>query len=208
MASATAFSATGDKSGTVELPEGLFGVEPNPHVMWEAVVNFQANQRLGTVKVKTRAEVNRSNAKPWKQQGTGRARAGTFRSPLWVGGGRIHGPMPRDHSYKLPRKVRRLALKSALSDRAAHDRVVVIEALEMTEPKTRTVWNLLTKMDLWDQKVLVLTNELTDNLELSVRNLPNVVALEAREANTYTVLAADWVLVTRKGLEQLEEVFA
>jgi large subunit ribosomal protein L4 len=104
--------------------------------------------------------------------------------------------------------VRRLALKSALSDRAAHDRVVVIEALEMTEPKTRTVWNLLAKMDLWDQKVLVLTDELSDNLELSVRNLPNVVALEAREANTYTVLAADWVLVTRKGLEQLEEVFA
>jgi large subunit ribosomal protein L4 len=118
MASASHYSADGDKAGTIDLPEDVFGIEPNPHAVWEAVVNFQANQRQGTVKVKSRGEISRSNSKPWRQKGTGRARAGTWRSPLWIGGGRIHGPRPRDHSYRIPKKVRRLALKSALTDRA------------------------------------------------------------------------------------------
>jgi large subunit ribosomal protein L4 len=207
MATATAYSASGEKTGSVDLPEGVFGIEPNEHAVWEAVVNFQANQRQGTVKVKSRGEVSRSNSKPWRQKGTGRARAGTFRSPLWVGGGRIHGPRPRDHHYRLPRKVRRLALRSALSDRAAEGRVAVIQSLDLPEIKTRAVWDLLEKMDLAEQKVLVLTDELTENLALSVRNIPNVLALAAREVNAYTIVSADWIVVTTKGLAQLEEVF-
>jgi large subunit ribosomal protein L4 len=207
MASAEVFSAGGDKTGTVDLPDGLFGIEPNSHAVWEAVVNFQSNQRQGTVKVKTRGQVSRSNSKPWRQKGTGRARAGTFRSPLWVGGGRIHGPQPRDHAYRLPRKVRRLALRSALSDRAAEGRVAVIDSIDLTEIKTKAAWELMKKLGVSEHKVLVLVDELTENLALSVRNLPNVVALEAREVNTYTVVAADWVVVTKSGLEQLQEVF-
>ncbi|MDH3199239.1 MAG: 50S ribosomal protein L4, partial [Candidatus Krumholzibacteria bacterium] len=176
--------------------------------VWEAVVNFQANQRLGTSKVKSRGEISRSNSKPWRQKGTGRARAGTWRSPLWVGGGIMHGPQPRDHSYKLPKKVRRLALRSALSDRAAAGRVAVIETLELEEIKTKTLWSLLEKMELADQKVLVLTDELEEKVSLSARNIPNVIVMSAREANTYTVVAADWVLVTKAGVKRIEEVFA
>jgi large subunit ribosomal protein L4 len=207
MASAAHYSAGGDKTGTVDLPGGVFGIEPNAHAVWEAVVNYQTNQRQGTVKVKTRGQVSRSNSKPWKQKGTGRARAGTFRSPLWVGGGRIHGPMPRDHAYRLPRKVRRLALRSALTDRANGGRVVVIDSIDLPEVKTRGAWALMKKLGVHEEKVLVLVEELTENLALSVRNLPNVVALEAREVNTYTVVAADWIVVTKGGLGQLQEVF-
>ncbi|MGH2570346.1 MAG: 50S ribosomal protein L4, partial [bacterium] len=135
-AKAVLFTIAGDKLGTLELPATVFGVEPNGHAVWEAVVNYQANQRLGTAKTKTRGEIARSNSKPWRQKGTGRARAGSWRSPLWVGGGRMHGPVPRDHSYRLPKKVRRLAVRSALSDRAAADRVVVIEDFKLAEIKT------------------------------------------------------------------------
>jgi large subunit ribosomal protein L4 len=208
MATANAFSVGGDKKGSVDLPEALFGIEPNSHAVWEAVVNFQANQRLGTAKTKTRAEIARSNSKPWKQKGTGRARAGTWRSPLWVGGGRIHGPKPRDHHYRLPKKVRRLALKSAFSDRAANERVIVLDAMELAEIKTKVVWNLLQKMGIADEKVLLLTGELDEKLALSTRNIPNVLAMSAREVNTYTVVAADWIVVTKNGLASLEEVFA
>ena len=208
MATATAFSAAGDKTGNVDLPDELFGIEPNSHAVWEAVVNFQANQRQGNAKVKSRGEVSKSNSKPWRQKGTGRARAGTWRSPLWVGGGTVHGPTPRDFHYKLPKKLRRLALKSAFSDRASEGRVGVIDALELEEIKTKVVQQLLDKMDLADQKVLILTEELTENLALSTRNIPNVLAMASREVNTYTVVSADWILVTKKGLEQLQEVFA
>jgi large subunit ribosomal protein L4 len=208
MPKAETFSASGERTGTCELPESLFGIEPNGHAVWEAVVNFQANQRLGTAKTKSRGEVKRSNSKPWRQKGTGRARAGTWRSPLWVGGGRIHGPRPRSYKYRLPKRVRRLALKSAFSDRAAAGRVAVIEALDPPEPKTKIVWELLKKMELAEQKVLILTGELSETLALSARNIPNVIAMPAREVNTYTVVAADWLLLTKDGLEKLEEVFA
>ncbi len=208
MATATTFSAGGDKTGSVDLPDSLFGIEPNSHLVWEAVVNFQANQRQGTVKTKTRGQVNRSNAKPWRQKGTGRARAGTHRSPLWVGGGIMHGPQPRDHSYKLPKKQKRLALRSALSDRATNGRVVVIDDIELAEIKTRQIQTILDNMELGQEKVLILVADLDDNLALSTRNIPNVIAMPAREANTYTVVAADWVVVTKSGLASLEEVFA
>jgi large subunit ribosomal protein L4 len=206
MATATTFNSGGSKTGTVDLPDALFGIEPNSHAVWEAVVNFQANQRQGTAKVKSRGEVSLSNSKPWKQKGTGRARAGTWRSPLWVGGGTMHGPTPRDYSYKLPKKVRRLALRSVLSDRAAEGRVSVIEDLGLTEIKTKTMQQLLDKMELGLSKVIILVKELDENVALSARNIPNVIVLPAREANTYTVVAAEHVLMTKDGLEALQEV--
>lgn len=208
MATANTYSAGGDKTGTMELPNGLFGVEPNPHVVWEAVVNFQANQRQGTVKTKTRGEVSRSNAKPWRQKGTGRARAGTWRSPLWVGGGTMHGPQPRDYSYKLPKKVRRLALRSALTDRAAEGRVIIMDGFAPTEIKTKPVQEMLNRMELDAAKVLLLVKELDEKTALSTRNIPNLIAMPAREANTYTVVAAEYVVITKEALAVLEEVFA
>lgn len=206
MAQAIAFSAAGDKTGTVDLPEKLFGIEPNSHVVWEAVVNFQANQRQGTAKVKSRGEINRSNSKPWRQKGTGRARAGTWRSPLWRGGGTMHGPQPRNYKYKLPKKIRRLALRSALSDRAGSGRVHVIDSLELAEIKTRLLAELLHKMEIGHDKVLVLVKELDEKIALSARNLPNVIVLAAREANTYTVVSADHVVLTKDAVAELEEV--
>jgi large subunit ribosomal protein L4 len=208
MAKANAYKATGEKAGTVDLPDSLFGIEPNSHAVWEAVVNFQTNQRQGNSKVKSRGEISRSNSKPWRQKGTGRARAGTWRSPLWVGGGIIHGPTPRDYKYTLPRKIKRLALKSALSDRAANGRVVVIDSFDLAEIKTKPIADLLARMEIGHEKVLVLVKELDEKVALSTRNLPNVIAMPAREANTYTVVAADWVLATRDALAALEEVFA
>jgi large subunit ribosomal protein L4 len=192
----------------MELPAGLFGVEPNPHVVWEAVVNFQANQRQGTVKTKTRGEVSRSNSKPWRQKGTGRARAGTWRSPLWVGGGTTFGPQPRDYAYKLPKKVRRLALRSALTDRAAEGRVIIMDEFAPAEVKTKPVQEMLDRMELDAAKVLFLVKELDENTALSTRNIPNMIAMPAREANTYTVVAAEWIVITKDALAVLEEVFA
>jgi len=208
MAKAATYSAGGEKTGTVDLPEGLFGIQPNPHLVWEAVVNFQANQRQGTVKTKSRGEIARSNSKPWRQKGTGRARAGTFRSPLWVGGGIIHGPKPRDHRYRLPKKARRLALKSALSDRAAADRVVVLDSFDVAQIKTKPIQQLLERMELATEKVLILVRELTDEIAPCTRNIPNVIAMPAKDVNTYTVVAADRILITREALAQLEEVLA
>ena len=208
MAKATSYQATGEKAGTVDLPESLFGIEPNSHAVWEAVVNFETNQRQGNAKVKSRGEINRSNSKPWRQKGTGRARAGTWRSPLWVGGGIIHGPSPRDYKYALPRKVKRLALRSALSDRAAAGRVMVIDSFDLAGVKTRPFVDLLNRMEIGHEKVLILVKDLDEKVALSTRNLPNVIAMPAREANTYTVVAADWLLATKDALAALEEVFA
>lgn len=208
MATATTYNASGEKTGTLDLPDGLFAVEASPHAVWEAVVNFQANQRHGTAKTKTRGEISRSNSKPWRQKGTGRARAGTWRSPLWIGGGTTFGPQPRDYSYRLPRKVKRLALRSALTDRAAEGRVIVIDEFAPAEVRTKPVQQLLDRMELGNAKVLLLVKELDEKTALSTRNIPNVIAMPAREANTYTVVAADCLLVTREALAVLEEVFA
>jgi len=208
MAQAALFTPNGDQTGTVDLPAGVFGIEPNGHAVWEAVVNYQANQRQGTVKTKTRGEIARSNSKPWRQKGTGRARAGTWRSPIWVGGGTMHGPQPRDHGYRLPKKVRRLALRSALSDRAAAGRVAVIESLQLADIKTKELAKLLAKMGLAESKVLILVDAVDEKLALSARNLPNVIVMPAREANTYTVIAAEHILVTKAGLAPIEEVLA
>lgn len=208
MAKAVTYSAGGDKTGTVDLPAGLFGVEPNAHLVWEAVVNFQANQRLGTVRTKTRGEIARSNSKPWRQKGTGRARAGSWRSPLWVGGGIIHGPKPRDHRYRLPKKARRAALRSALSDRAKADRVLVLDSFDLKEVKTKPVQQMLNRMELAADKVLILVKDLTDEIALSTRNIPNVIAMPARDVNTYTVVAADRVLITKEALAELSEVLS
>ncbi|MDP6530035.1 MAG: 50S ribosomal protein L4 [Gemmatimonadota bacterium] len=207
MATATAYGASGEKSGTVDLPEQLFGIEPNAHVVWEAVVNFEANQRKGTAKVKSRGEVNLSNAKPWRQKGTGRARAGSARSPVWVGGGTVHGPKPRDYRYRLPKKTRRLALKSALSDRAASERILVVDDFGFEDARTQSLATFLDKLGLGGEKVLLLTGGFDEKVNRSAQNLSRVLCLPARETYTYAVVASNWVVMTRDALKKLEEVF-
>src|SRR5699024_3714775 len=163
----------GSNSGDVELNESVFGIEPNTHLLHEAVVMQQSSKRQGTHAVKNRSEVRGGGAKPWRQKGTGRARHGSIRSPQWVGGGIVFGPNPRSYSYKLPKKMRRLALKSALSSKVKENNLVVLEGLSLEAPKTKEIVNLLHALNV-DSKALIVTAEEDVTVKKSVNNLPNV----------------------------------
>jgi large subunit ribosomal protein L4 len=207
MASANLYTNTGQSSGDVQLSEDLFGADVNGHVLYESVKSYLANQRQGTHKTKNRHEVAGQKTKIYRQKGTGRARAGSSTAGNRVGGGRIHGTSPRDYSYALPKKVRRLALKSALSDRAQEAHVHVVEDLDLTAPSTRTVIGMLAGMGLQDRKVLVVAVENDRNLVKSCRNLRKVEVLPANEVNAYQVLHSDDVIVMKSALARMEEVF-
>jgi len=197
----------GQKKGEVTLPAGLFGIEPNEHVMYEAVKTYLTNQRLGTVSRKTRAEVAGGGKKPWKQKHTGRARAGSNTVPHWVGGGVTFAPKPKDHSAKLPKKLKRLALKSALSSKAAGDEIRVIEDIELSKVSTKEIAGLLKSAGVYGKKVLLLVPSADEKLLLSTRNVAKLVVLEAREVTTYHLLWADAAVLTEGALKQVEEVF-
>jgi len=208
MATAKLYSSTGDEKGTVDLPAALFEQPVHRQALYEAVRNYLANQRRGTHDTKTRAEVIGSKQKMFRQKGTGRARMGSITSPSRVGGGRAHGPHPRDYSYTLPRKIKRLALKSALSDRAASERVSVFEAPSLEAPRTRTLADLLGKMPLEGRHTLVVLGPEGDVLFKSLRNLHGVRVLRSNELNAYTILWADNLVFTQDALKGTEEVFA
>ncbi len=208
MATAKLFSSMGEAKGTVALPDALFAQPVHRQSLYEAVRCFMANQRQGTHDTKTRAEVVGSKKKMFKQKGTGRARMGQIRSPSRVGGGRAHGPHPRDYSYQLPRKVKRLALKSALSDRAAHERVAVVEDFSLEAPKTGVVAKMLGRMDLPGRHTLVVIPAGGDTLFKSLRNIQGVRVLRSNELNAYSILWADTVVFTQASLQGAEEVFA
>lgn len=209
MTTARLYSRTGEAKGTVELPENLFGQPVHEQALYEAVRNYRANQRQGTHDTLTRAEVDASKSKLYRQKGTGRARAGSAGSPTRVGGGRAFGPHPRDYSYKLPRKVKRLALASALSDRAEHERVSVLEDFELETPGTKAMAAMLGAMQLPGRHTLfVLSGEREqDMVYKSLRNLRGVRVLRSHELNAYTVLWADNLVFTEKALSGAEEVF-
>jgi len=207
MATAKLYSASGEKKGTVDLPASLFEQPVHKQALYEAVRNYMANQRQGTHDTLTRAEVKASTAKLYRQKGTGRARAGSVASPTRVGGGVAFGPHPRDYSYKMPVKVKRLALKSALSDRADHDRVSVIEDFEMEAPKTATMAKLLGGLELEGRHTLVVLPAGSDVLYKSIRNIQGVRVLRSHELNAYTILWADNLVFTQNALNGAEEVF-
>jgi large subunit ribosomal protein L4 len=208
MSTVALYDASGEKKGSLELPEALTAARVHEHAMWEAVKGYLANQRQGTHKTKTRHEVSGQKSKLFRQKGTGRARAGSATSGTRVGGGRIHGPRPRDYSYRVPVQVRRLALRSALTDRAANAAFVVVDDLRFEAPKTRHVAALLAKLGLEDRKVLLVSQQADQNLLLSCRNLPQATVSNAGELNAYQVLQADAVVFTRGGLDALREVLA
>jgi large subunit ribosomal protein L4 len=207
MISAKVFSAEGEEKGTAELPEHLFGSSVNEPVLHEAVTNYLANQRQGTASTKTRSEVRGGGRKPWRQKGTGRARAGTRSSPIWVGGGRAFGPKPRDYGYEMPKKIKRLALKSALTIKAQEDAVVVVELPSLSEAKTAEIAKFLAKLDLVDKKCLIVTAGTDENLLKSVRNIPNVRLLISSQLNPYALLASERLLLTPDALQSIKEVF-
>lgn len=207
MATAKLYSGDGQEKGTVELPASLFEQPVHKQVLYEAVRNYRANQRQGTHDTKTRAEVVATSAKMFRQKGTGRARMGSIASPSRVGGGVAFGPHPRDYSYTLPRKIKRAALKSALSDRAQAQRVNVVEDMAFEVPKTQQVAALLKKMDLPGRHTLIIAPSDGDLLYKSARNIKGVRILRSSELNAYTILWADNLVFTEKALSGTEEVF-
>ena len=199
---------SGNRTGEIELSEAVFGIEPNKAVMHEAVKNYLANQRQGTQSALTKGEVSFTTRKPWRQKGTGRARAGYYGSPVWTHGGVAFAPKPRDYSYRLNKKVKRLALRSALSAKAAEDEVIVIEGMKMDQPKTKVFNALLGKLGLAGGSVLVVTAGPDDNIVRSARNIAGVETAMAPLLNPYIVLKNAKLVLAKDALEKIEEVFA
>jgi large subunit ribosomal protein L4 len=194
-------SSGGGKSGSVELPDEVFGVQINVPVMHRVVRAQLAAARAGTHSTKTRAEVRGGGRKPWRQKGTGRARQGSIRAPQWTGGGVVFGPTPRDHSLRINKKEKVLALRSALTDRRAGDNLVVLDALDFDEPKTRRAVELIEALDLAGRKLLFVVDGLEEAAIKSLRNLQTVHIVTFDQLNTYDVLASDVVVFTRESLD-------
>jgi large subunit ribosomal protein L4 len=201
------FNQSGSKVSEIELNEAVFGIEPNQHVLFEAVVMQRASLRQGTHKTKVRSEVAGGGRKPWKQKGTGRARQGSIRSPQWRGGGTVFGPTPRSYSYKLPKKVRRLAIKSALSSKVLDENILVLESLAFDAPKTKEFKDVLKALSV-DSKALIVTANLDENVALSARNLPGVTVVTADGINVLDVLNHGKLIITKAAVEKVEEVLA
>jgi large subunit ribosomal protein L4 len=208
MASAKLYDFSGSVKGTIELPDSLFGAPVNKAVLYDSVRQFLANQRRGTSKVKGRSEVSYSTKKPYRQKGTGRARAGMRSSPIWRHGGVVFGPHPRDYHYAIPRKMKRMALLSALSDKGRSEGVVLVEGIGIEKPKTKPFVSFLTAAGLKGKRVLFVTDAWNDVVYRSMRNIPGVEIIESRNMNAYGVLRADVLLITKEGLSSLEGVFA
>ena len=204
MPKVAVFNREGKQVGELELNDAIFGVEVNQDLMHKVVVSQLANARQGTVATRSRGMVRGGGRKPWRQKGTGRARQGSIRSPQWVGGGVVFGPQPREYSYRLPKKARRAALKSALSAKAAAGNIVVLDQLKVDEPKTKVMVNMLKALDV--QKPLVVTAEWDRNVELSTRNIPGAVVAKSVGLNVYDILNSQKLVMTKDAVTKLEEV--
>jgi large subunit ribosomal protein L4 len=201
------YNVSGSQVGEVELADSVFGIEPHSHVLNEAVLMQRASLRLGTHKVKGRSEVRGGGRKPWKQKGTGRARQGSIRAPQWKGGGVVFGPTPRSYSYKLPKKVRRLAIKSALSSKVIGNEIIVLDQLNLNQPKTKEFAAILSNLKV-DRKALVVTAGYEENVALSARNIPGVKFVVAESINVLDVMVYDKLIITKDAVQKVEEVFA
>ena len=207
MPKVAVYDITGKQTGEVELNDNVFGVDVNVPVMHQAVVMQLANQRQGTHATKTRGMVRGGGRKPWKQKGTGRARSGSTRSPIWVGGGTVFGPLPRSHSISMPRKARRLAIKSALSDKLNCGELLILDEILFEQPKTKAVVKMLSDFNAAEQKALIIT-EGDETVEKSARNIPGVKAIASTGLNVYDLLYHDKVFITKGAVTKIEEVLA
>lgn len=188
----------------LDLPEEIFDYPLKEHLIYEAVKNFRANQRRGTASTKTRGKVSGSGRKLWRQKGTGRARIGSIRSPIWRGGGITFGPQPRDFSYKMPRKAKQNALKSVLSDKMRHDRIMVVDSISLDTPKTRDTLSLLKNFDF--DKLLIVDSRENSRLLLSTRNVPYIKTIDFSEINVYDSLKYNYIMFSVDAVKQLVEV--
>ena len=206
MSTINVLNMAGATVGTVELNDAIFGIEPNAAVVHEVVKNHLANCRQGTQSALTRAEVSGGGKKPWRQKGTGHARQGSTRAPQWTHGGIVFGPKPRDYSYELNKKVKRLALKSVLSAKAALGAVVVIDELKMETVKTKAMVEFLAKVGA--EKAIIVTPEVNENVIKSARNIPGVVTTTAKILSVYDIVNAKALVLDKAALAIIEEVFA
>lgn len=204
MTKVTLFKQDGTTNGEIELNSEIFGIEPNENVVFDAVIMQRASLRQGTHAVKNRSAVSGGGRKPWRQKGTGRARQGSIRSPQWRGGGIVFGPTPRSYSYKLPKKVRRLAIKSVLSQKVLDNKFVVVEALQFDAPKTKEFAQVLSNLNV-DTKVLVVVESSNDFALLAARNIPNVTIVDETDVTVLDVVNNDKLLITKAALSKVEE---
>ncbi|GAK04730.1 LSU ribosomal protein L4p [Geomicrobium sp. JCM 19037] len=206
MPKVTVFNQSGSQVGDIELVDAVFGITPNESVVHDAVVMQQASLRQGTQKAKTRSEVRGGGAKPWRQKGTGRARHGSNRSPIWKGGGVVFAPTPRTYGYNLPKKVRRLAIRSVLSDKVQNDALIVVDELSFEAPKTKEMVQILSNLSA--EKTLIVTAERNQNIERSASNLQNVKTITATGVNVLDVIKYDKVIITKEAAEKVGEVLS
>ena len=206
MANVSVYNIEGKEVGSIELNDSVFGVEVNEHLVHMAVVNQLANNRQGTQSAKTRSEVSGGGRKPWRQKGTGHARQGSTRSPQWTGGGVVFAPKPRDYSFKMNKKEKRIALLSALSSKVADNKIVVLDAFNLDEVKTKKFAEVMSNLKV-DKALVVIEGE-NKNVVLSGRNIPTVKVSATNEINTYDVLKYETLVVTKAAVEKLEEVYA
>ena len=206
MANVSVYNIEGKEVGSIELNDAVFGVEVNEQLVHMAVVNQLANNRQGTQSAKTRSEVSGGGRKPWRQKGTGHARQGSTRSPQWTGGGVVFAPKPRDYSFKMNKKEKRIALLSALSSKVADNKIVVLDAFNLDEVKTKKFAEVMSNLKV-DKALVVIEGE-NKNVVLSGRNIPTVKVSATNEINTYDVLKYETLVVTKAAVEKLEEVYA
>ena len=206
MANVSVYNIEGKEVGTIDLNDAVFGVEINEHLVHMAVVNQLANNRQGTQSAKTRSEVSGGGRKPWRQKGTGHARQGSTRSPQWTGGGVVFAPKPRDYSFKMNKKEKRIALLSALSSKVADNKIVVLDSFNLDEVKTKKFAEVMSNLKV-DKALVVIEGE-NKNVVLSGRNIPTVKVSATNEINTYDVLKYETLVVTKAAVEKLEEVYA
>lgn len=206
MASVSVYNMEGKETGTMELNDSIFAAPVNEHLVHMAVVLQLANKRQGTQKAKTRSEVRGGGRKPWRQKGTGHARQGSIRAPQWKGGGVVFAPTPRDYSFKMNKKEKAAALKSALSSKVSENKLIIVEGMELEAPKTKTMKTLLNNLDM--EKALVVVDTEGKNVTLSVRNIPTARGVLANSINVYDILKYDNVIMSKSAIAAIEEVYA
>ena len=200
--------SNGKKASKIMVDASVFNVKPNMDAVRRAILSEMENSRQGTHGSKSRGMVRGGGKKPWKQKGRGVARAGTTRSPLWRGGGTVFGPQPHQYEYKLPKKIKRLARRSILSEKLRNKEIIVLNEFSIDAPKTKKTKDLLSNLDVQEKKILILTGSLTENLVLSMRNIPNIALLDAMMASAYDLLDSEVILIDQKGLEMLNDGLA
>jgi len=208
MPQVSKFDMSGKEIGDFELTDKVFDEDINEHVVHQVITAQLAAKRRGTASTKTRSEVRGGGRKPWRQKGTGRARHGTIRSPLWVGGGITFGPKPRSYEKKVNKKMKKLALRSILTDKVNNDQFKIIDEIDYDKPKTKQVINLMEDFDLEDEKVLIILPEKNDNVYLSARNLPNVDTMVLDAMNAYQLLDNEYILAPEEAVQKIEEVLS